>query len=99
MANTVQLPGLIWTQRLKLSCLGLNCSQMAAEETALKVSHTGPLAKEISRPRGQSRLKGIPWKDKTDRRDFTRVYDYGYNRQEKKLSQHHNTKYVSASLR
>ena len=56
---------------------------MAAEETALKVSHTGPLAKEISRPRGQSRLKGIPWKDKTDRRDFTRVYEYGYNRQEK----------------
>ena len=64
---------------------------MAPEETAVKVSHTGPLAKEISRPRGQSRLKGIPWKDKSDRRDFTRVYEYGYNRQEKKLSQHHNT--------
>ena len=64
---------------------------MAPEETAVKVSHTGSLAKEISRPRGQSRLKGIPWKDKSDRRDFTRVYEYGYNRQEKKLSQHHNT--------
>ena len=47
---------------------------MAPEETAVKVSHTGPLAKEISRPRGQSRLKGIPWKDKSDRTDFTRVY-------------------------
>ena len=34
-----------------LSCLGLNCAQMAPEETAVKVSHTGPLAKEISRPR------------------------------------------------
>ena len=47
---------------------------MAPEETAVKVSHTGPLAKEISRPRRQSRLKGIPWKDKSDRTDFTRVY-------------------------
>ena len=47
---------------------------MAPEETAVKVSNTGPLAKEISRPRGESRLKGIPWKDKSDRTDFTRVY-------------------------
>ena len=44
-------------------------------------------------------IKGIPWKDKSDRKDFTRVYEYGYNRQEKKLSQHCNTKYSSASLR
>lgn len=47
---------------------------MAPEETAVKVSHTGLLAKEISRPRRHSRLKGIPWNDKSDRTDFTRVY-------------------------
>lgn len=56
---------------------------MAPEGTAVKVSHTGPSAKKISRPRKQSRLKGIPWKDKSDQRNFTRVYEYGYNRQEK----------------
>lgn len=65
---------------------------MAPEGTAVKVSHTGPLVKEISRPRRQSRLKGIPWKDKSDRTDFKRVYEYGYNRQEKKVSQHHRIK-------